>query len=177
MGMAELTERILALDGMVWQWKAMPAVLLIVGGLLTLATGFVQIRRFPAAVRMVFKGAFVKDTDHAGGTITPFQALSTALAATVGNGNIGGVATAILIGGPGGQEDPMSEQGYTKLGLPLDMSPLNSQINAFDRTMNLVFHQTSVHRRVLPQRHSHNLYQDIVVRRHRVVSSFKRRLE
>jgi AGCS family alanine or glycine:cation symporter len=101
MGMAELTERILALDGMVWQWKAMPAVLLIVGGLLTLATGFVQIRRFPAAVRMVFKGAFVKDTDHAGGTITPFQALSTALAATVGNGNIGGVATAILIGGPG----------------------------------------------------------------------------
>jgi hypothetical protein len=55
-----------------------------------------------------------------------------------GGANIAG--SNVMIGGPGGQEDPMSEQGYTKLGLPLDMSPLNSQINAFDRTMNLVFH-------------------------------------
>jgi AGCS family alanine or glycine:cation symporter len=49
---------------------------------------------------MVFAGAFKKNTAQ-DGTITPFQALSTALASTVGNGNIGGVATAILIGGPG----------------------------------------------------------------------------
>ena len=99
MDLTELTERILALDAMVWQPMAMPLVLVIVGGLLTIVTGFVQIRRFPLALRTVMKGAFSKDTGV--GTITPFQALSTALASTVGNGNIGGVATAILIGGPG----------------------------------------------------------------------------
>ena len=99
MDLTELTNRILTLDALVWQPMAMPLVLVIVGGLLTVVTGFVQIRRFPLAVRTVMKGAFSKDTGV--GTITPFQALSTALAATVGNGNIGGVATAILIGGPG----------------------------------------------------------------------------
>jgi AGCS family alanine or glycine:cation symporter len=60
----------------------------------------VQIRRFPAALRMVTGGMFRK-SEKGAKTITPFQALSTALASTVGNGNIGGVATAILIGGPG----------------------------------------------------------------------------
>jgi len=96
----DLTQRILDLNQLVWQPAAMPVVLVLVGGLLTIMTGFVQIRRFPFAVKMVFKGIFKKD--HSGvGTITPFQALSTALAATVGNGNIGGVATAILVGGPG----------------------------------------------------------------------------
>ena len=46
------------------------------------------------------QSAFKHDVEGEG-TITPFQALSTALASTVGNGNIGGVATAILVGGPG----------------------------------------------------------------------------
>lgn len=55
-----------------------------------------------------------------------------------GGANIAG--SNVMIGGPGGQEDPLSENGYMRLGLPLDMTPLNSQINAFDRTMNLVFH-------------------------------------
>jgi AGCS family alanine or glycine:cation symporter len=100
MDLATLTERILALDSAVWQPTAMPLVLLAVGLVLTVATGFVQVRRFGVALRMVRRGAFAKDTGVGGG-ITPFQALSTALAATVGNGNIGGVATAILIGGPG----------------------------------------------------------------------------
>lgn len=99
MDLTELTNRILELNDLVWQPMAMPLVLVIVGGLLTFVTGFVQIRRFPLAVRTVLAGAFSKDTGD--GTITPFQALSTALASTVGNGNIGGVATAILIGGPG----------------------------------------------------------------------------
>jgi len=99
MDLTQLTDQILALNDLVWQPMAMPLVLVIVGGLLTVVTGFVQIRRFPLAVRTVMKGAFSKDTGD--GTITPFQALSTALASTVGNGNIGGVATAILIGGPG----------------------------------------------------------------------------
>ena len=98
--MDRLTEQIQALDSLVWQPFAMPLVLVLTGGLVTLATGVVQIRRFPLAVRHVVAGAFGKTTG-ADGTITPFQALSTALASTVGNGNIGGVATAILIGGPG----------------------------------------------------------------------------
>jgi len=95
-----LTDWMLAVNDFVWQPAVMPAVLLLVGGWLTYHSGFVQIRRFPMAVRRTLRGAFrVSKGDS--GTITPFQALSTALAATVGNGNIGGVATAILVGGPG----------------------------------------------------------------------------
>jgi AGCS family alanine or glycine:cation symporter len=100
MDLTQITDWITSLDGQVWQPFAMPLVLLIVGALLTFYTGFVQIRRFPRALKMVLAGAFQK-SDKDSKTITPFQALSTALASTVGNGNIGGVATAILIGGPG----------------------------------------------------------------------------
>ena len=97
-----LTDRVLTLNDFVWQPLAMPLVLVIVGGLITVMTGLVQIRRFPIALRMVTGGAFGRDAgDRGEGTITQFQALSTALASTVGNGNIGGVATAILLGGPG----------------------------------------------------------------------------
>ena len=98
--MEELTNQILAVDSFVWQPYLMPLILLLTGGLITVRTGLVQVRRFPLAVRMVFASAFKKSTAQ-DGTITPFQALSTALASTGGNGNIGGVATAILIGGPG----------------------------------------------------------------------------
>ncbi|MDH4350222.1 MAG: sodium:alanine symporter family protein [Gemmatimonadota bacterium] len=100
MDFSAMADRILAVDGWVWQPLAMPLILLIVGGWLTIRTGFVQITRFPMALRMVLAGAFAKKVKDSA-TITPFQALTTALAATVGNGNIGGVATAILIGGPG----------------------------------------------------------------------------
>lgn len=100
MDLSKLPDYILSINDWVWQPAAMPVVLLIVGGWLTVRSGFVQFRRFPAALRMVMRGAFAKRQTE-GGTITPFQALSTALAATVGNGNIGGVATAILVGGPG----------------------------------------------------------------------------
>lgn len=95
-----LTDTILAINQFVWQPAAMPIVLIAVGLWLTVRSGFVQIRRFPMAVRRTIGGAF-KHHEGEEGTITPFQALSTALAATVGNGNIGGVATAILVGGPG----------------------------------------------------------------------------
>lgn len=98
--MEQLTERILSLDSFVWQPWVMPLVLVVVGGLITLITGFVQIRRFGFGLKMVMRGAR-QDENRTANTITPFQALSTALASTVGNGNIGGVATAILIGGPG----------------------------------------------------------------------------
>ena len=100
MNLDALTDQILSLDSMVWQPYVMPLILVLVGGLLTMATGFVQVRRFGAGFRMLMGGAFAKK-DATSKTITPFQALATALAATVGNGNIGGVATAILIGGPG----------------------------------------------------------------------------
>ena len=98
--MEELTQHIQAIESSVYEWYAVPLILLATGGVISITTGLVQIRRFPVAVRMVFAGAFKKNTAQ-DGTITPFQALSTALASTVGNGNIGGVATAIIIGGPG----------------------------------------------------------------------------
>lgn len=100
----EITAAIQKLDSLVWQPLAMPLVLVLVGGLITVMTGFVQLRRFPTAVRLALGDALAparSGRQREEGTITQFQALSTALASTVGNGNIGGVATAILIGGPG----------------------------------------------------------------------------
>ena len=64
----------------------------------TLATGFVNLRGLPMAVRTL-RGAF--DHEDAPGEITHFQALATAVSGTVGIGNIGGVAVAIGLGGPG----------------------------------------------------------------------------
>ena len=98
--MDAFTERILAVDGWIWQPFATPLVPGDRRRADQVMTGWVQIRRFPLAVRMVFRGA-MKQQVSGEGTITQFQALSTALAFTVGNGNIGGVATAILIGGAG----------------------------------------------------------------------------
>ena len=54
-----------------------------------------------------------------------------------GGANIAG--SNVMVGGPLGQLDPLSEGGYERLGLPLDFSPLNSQIVATDTTMNLAF--------------------------------------
>ncbi len=80
----------------------MIALMLGTGILLSLMTGFVQIRRFGKGIKLVVKGAFRKDfEEEEEGDISPFAALMTALAATVGNGNIAGVATAIATGGPG----------------------------------------------------------------------------
>jgi len=55
-----------------------------------------------------------------------------------GGANIAG--SNVMVGGPGGQEDFLTEGGYERLGLPLDMTPLNSAITAIDRTLNLGFH-------------------------------------
>lgn len=85
----------------VYAWYAIPLLLVAAGLYLTYQTGFVQIRHFGTAVKMVFEGISKEKSKDSEGSITPFQALSTALASTVGNGNIGGVATAILVGGPG----------------------------------------------------------------------------
>jgi AGCS family alanine or glycine:cation symporter len=73
-------------------------ILVILTGLyLTFRTGFVQVRRFPEAVRTIIP----KASRGAGGALSPFQAFMTALAASIGTGNIAGVATAIVSGGPG----------------------------------------------------------------------------
>lgn len=78
-----------------------PALVLILGvGLyLTIRTGFVQVTLFPKAMRSFFGRLLKKERSNDG--ISPFQALCTALAATVGTGNLVGVAGAIAIGGPG----------------------------------------------------------------------------
>ena len=88
------------LSNWIYNWYFIPLLLVVAGLYLTYQTGFVQIRHFGTALRMVLKGISKSKTEGEG-TITQFQALSTALASTVGNGNIGGVATAILVGGPG----------------------------------------------------------------------------
>ena len=79
-----------------------PAMICIIGvGLyLTLRSKFIQIRKFPFAMKSTLGKMFRKEK-AADGAITPFQAVCTALAATVGTGNIAGVAGAIAIGGPG----------------------------------------------------------------------------
>ncbi|MDI6802332.1 MAG: sodium:alanine symporter family protein [Bacteroidota bacterium] len=85
-----------------WIWSYMVYVLFAVGAWLTFKTGFIQFRRLGDGAKLVFRGFMRKSdgTKHEG-DVSPFAALSTALAATVGNGNIGGVATALFWGGPG----------------------------------------------------------------------------
>ncbi|HEY8550157.1 MAG TPA: sodium:alanine symporter family protein [Vicinamibacterales bacterium] len=87
-----------ALNSLVWGW---PMIVLLVGTglLLTILTGFVQFRRLGVAVREVLGKLTKKGTEP--GSVSPFQAVATALASTVGVGNIAGVATAISLGGPG----------------------------------------------------------------------------
>lgn len=88
-----------ALNGFIW---GVPAMVCIIGvGLyLAIRTGFLQIRKFGYAMKNTVGRMFQK-SDASDGAMTPFQAVCTALAATVGTGNIAGVAGAIAIGGPG----------------------------------------------------------------------------
>ena len=88
-----------AVNHFIW---GVPAMVCIVGVglLLSVRTGFLQIRKFPYAIRTTI-GRMFRKKDASDGAMTPFQAVCTALAATVGTGNIAGVAGAIAIGGPG----------------------------------------------------------------------------
>ena len=87
------------LNGFIWGVPAMTCII-GVGLYLAIRTGFLQIRKFGYALKNTVGRMFQK-TEAADGSITPFQAVCTALAATVGTGNIAGVAGAIAIGGPG----------------------------------------------------------------------------
>lgn len=88
-----------AVNSFIW---GVPAMICIIGvGLiLSVRTNFIQIRKFGHALKMTIGRIFDK-TEASDGSMTPFQAVCTALAATVGTGNIAGVAGAIAIGGPG----------------------------------------------------------------------------
>ncbi|MEZ4600918.1 MAG: sodium:alanine symporter family protein [Syntrophotaleaceae bacterium] len=86
-----------SLSGLVW---GPVTIFLLVGTglLMTLLVGFVQLRRFGYAWQLI-SGRFDNPEDQ--GEITHFQALSAALSATIGTGNIAGVGTAVALGGPG----------------------------------------------------------------------------
>lgn len=83
---------------LVWGFPAI-ALILGVGLYLSIRTGFAQITLFPKAV--TFFGSRLRGGKAEAGNVSAFQALCTALAATVGTGNLAGVAGAIAIGGPG----------------------------------------------------------------------------
>ena len=88
-----------AINNFIW---GVPAMICIIGvGLfLSIRTGFLKIRKFPYAIKTTI-GRMFRKKNASDGALTPFQAVCTALAATVGTGNIAGVAGAIAIGGPG----------------------------------------------------------------------------
>lgn len=88
-----------AVNNFIWGFPAMVCIF-GVGLYLSIRTNFLQIRKFPYAIKTTL-GRIFRKRDASDGAITPFQAVCTALAATVGTGNIAGVAGAIAIGGPG----------------------------------------------------------------------------
>lgn len=86
-------------NGFIW---GVPAMICIIGVglLLSVRTRFIQMRKFGAALKNTIGKIFDK-TQAKDGSMSPFQAVCTALAGTVGTGNIAGVAGAIALGGPG----------------------------------------------------------------------------
>lgn len=101
---AEIVEKVNGvLNDFVWG-PVMLAFFLLVGLMFTIRTGFFQITQFKSwfgtALLQIFKDGRVQKTEDKH-SISQFQSLCTALAATIGTGNIAGVATAIVLGGPG----------------------------------------------------------------------------
>lgn len=92
-----MTELLGTISGFVW---GLPTIILLVGTgiLITLMMKFIQFRHFIYAWKLI-SGKYDNPEDE--GEVTHFQALSTALSATIGTGNIAGVGTAVAIGGPG----------------------------------------------------------------------------
>uniref|UniRef100_UPI0028AFDC15 alanine:cation symporter family protein n=1 Tax=Lacrimispora sp. TaxID=2719234 RepID=UPI0028AFDC15 len=92
--MQAVTELFNKLDSAIW---GLPMIVLLFGThlFLTVRTGFIQRKTF-TAIRL----SVTKDPDSPG-EVSQFQALTTALASTIGTGNIVGVGTAVFLGGPG----------------------------------------------------------------------------
>lgn len=88
------------INGIVWGW---PMLVLLIGTgiLMTVVLKGIQFTKFNYIIKNTLFAMFKKPTGDHAGEVTPFQAVSTALAATVGTGNIAGVALAIAVGGPG----------------------------------------------------------------------------
>lgn len=97
--LASVEDIVIAANGVVWGIPLF-GLLLGVGLLLTIRLGVIQVRRLPLAVRRLFEGGGSKGPVN-DGDISPLQALTTALSGTMGIGNIAGVSTAIVTGGPG----------------------------------------------------------------------------
>ena len=93
-----ITEWLKAINDVVW---GLPIIVLILGTgfFLQLRLGFMPLRNIAYGFRMIWRSRLANDKAH--GDISPYAALMTALSATVGTGNIAGVATAIALGGPG----------------------------------------------------------------------------
>ena len=80
----------------------MVAFILLAGAYITVRTGFFQIRGFKMAMKRAWNNFFGKNKDDENaGVLSPLEAMATALGTTIGVGNIGGVASAVAIGGPG----------------------------------------------------------------------------
>lgn len=93
--MEQITYFLGKINDLVWGWPLL-VLLLGTGVLFTIRLGLIQITKLPKALKLIFTAQ-----NHGVGDINSFGALCTALAATVGTGNIVGVATAIASGGPG----------------------------------------------------------------------------
>ncbi len=102
-GTVKMAEKIASINqvvnGFIWGAPAMICII-GVGLLLSVRTRFIQIRKFGIAMKNTVGKIFDK-TQAKDGSMSPFQAVCTALAGTVGTGNIAGVAGAIALGGPG----------------------------------------------------------------------------
>lgn len=96
--MEQITQAVNWLNGVVW---GIPMLVLILGVGVYLTSGLrlLSILKIPLGFKLLWKGRIPGDPKA--GEITPFNALMTSLAATIGTGNIAGVATAIFLGGPG----------------------------------------------------------------------------
>ena len=84
------------INGLVWGWPTV-SLIAVTGIVLMLGLRFMPLQRLSYGIRMLLQ----KDAESGEGEITPFQALMTSLSATIGTGNIAGVAGAIAVGGPG----------------------------------------------------------------------------
>lgn len=91
-----MAELIIAINGLAWG-PPMLVLLLGTGLYLSLGLRFMTVRKIPVALRLLLQGR----QGRGDGDISPFSALMTSLSATIGTGNIAGVATAVALGGPG----------------------------------------------------------------------------
>ena len=89
-----------AVNGFAWG-PIMLALLVGTGVFLTIRTGFIQVSRFGWIMKKTIGSVFKKSDKKDNQNLTPFQAMCTAMAGTVGTGNIAGVTGAVFVGGPG----------------------------------------------------------------------------